>query len=122
MQSITKEDLASCLDAISSPTVLRTAYGVLSGAFKFAYLNGYISRDLSQAAISFHKIKQKKNKGTFAKQQTKIFKKKLADQANVYTVEQVSQLLYSCKKKNQPFFLLCYLLLQQAYVYQKQLL
>ena len=76
LQSITKEDLVSCLDAISSPTVLRIAYGVLSGAFKFAYLNGYISRDLSQAAISFHKIKQKKNKGNFAKQQTKIFKKK----------------------------------------------
>lgn len=105
LQSITKEDLVSCLDAISSPTVLRIAYGVLSGAFKFAYLNGYISRDLSQAAISFHKIKQKKNKGNFAKQQTKIFKKKLADQANVYTVEQVSQLLYTCKKEEPSIFL-----------------
>lgn len=105
LQSITKEDLVSCLDAISSPTVLRIAYGVLSGAFKFAYLNGYISRDLSQAAISFHKIKQKKNKGDFAKQQAKIFKKKLADQANVYTVEQVSQLLYTCKKEEPSIFL-----------------
>ena len=105
LQSITKEDLVSCLDTIKSPNVLRIAYGVLAGAFKFAYVNGYISRDLSRATISFHKIKQKKNKNGCAKQRKKTFKKKLADQTNVYTVSQVSKLLYVCKKEEPSIFI-----------------
>lgn len=105
LQDLKADDFVSCLETIKSPSVLKLAYGVLSGSFKHAHLKGLVSINLTESAISLHKTKQKADKNVYAKQQEKAFKKKLKDRTKVYSIEQVSKLLYVCKEEEPSIFM-----------------
>ena len=87
---------------IKSPDILRIAYGVLSGSLNYAKSQGYISFSFADVAIKDHKALYSK---ISARQKRIDFNKKIADQENVYTVEQVSTLLYTCKKEEPVIYL-----------------
>ena len=105
LQDLRSEDFVKALDTIKSPDVLRLAYGVLSGSFKYAQSNGYVSSNLVDSAISLHKTKRRGSRKDYAKEQKKAFRKKVKELTNVYSVEQISTLLYTCKKEEPTIFM-----------------
>lgn len=105
LQNLKSEDFLKALDTIKSPTVLRLAYGVLSGSFKYAQSNGYVSSNLVDSAISLHKTKRRGSRKDYVKEQKKVFRKKVKELTNVYSVEQISTLLYTCKKEEPTIFM-----------------
>ena len=77
LQDLKSEDFVKTLDTIKSPDVLRLAYGVLSGSFKYAQSNGYVFSNLVDSAISLHKTKRRGSRKDYAKEQKKAFRKKV---------------------------------------------
>ena len=57
------------------------------------------------SAISLHKTKQRGTRKDYVKKQKADFQKKLAERSNVYSVEQISKLLYTCKKEEPSIFI-----------------
>lgn len=99
------DDFIKGLDTIKSPDMLRVAYGVLSGSFKYARINGYVSNNLVDSAITLHKAQKRGTRREYVKKQKKEFQKKLSDRSNVYSVEQVSMPLYTCKTEEPHIFM-----------------
>ena len=102
LKNLNQKDLMEALFKIKSPDILRIAYGVLSGSLNYAKSQGYISFSFADVAIKDHKALYSK---ISARQKRIDFNKKIADQENVYTVEQVSTLLYTYKKEEPVIYL-----------------
>ena len=87
LRDLKSDDFIKGLDTIKSPDMLRVAYGVLSGSFKYARINGYVSNNLVDSAITLHKAQKRGTRREYVKKQKKEFQKKLSDRSNVYSVE-----------------------------------
>ena len=73
LRDLKSDDFIKGLDTIKSPDMLRVAYGVLSGSFKYARINGYVSNNLVDSAITLHKAPKRGTRREYAKKQKKKF-------------------------------------------------
>lgn len=94
--------LTKCLSLIKAPSILRLAYGVMKGSLDYAERNGYIRNNYAASVISNFKTKNKKHD---SRNQRISFNQKLKDQEAVYTEDQLSTLLYTCKTEEPKIYL-----------------
>lgn len=101
--AIQRDDLIAALDSIPYDSILRSAYGVIGGSFQYALENHIIYLNPVKSAI---KVKRKTEK------KCEIENNKKAEHVDqppvlpaVYTLQQVTIMLYLCKQEEPKIFI-----------------
>ena len=102
MLSIERDSIIEVFDSIESENVLRVAYGVISGSFRFARNHHIIQMSPEKSAIKAKKMDMKK--AEMDRSQGEVPNKKPKTK-KVLSTDQISHLLYVCKNEEPKIFI-----------------
>lgn len=105
MTAIQRDDLIDAFNAIPHKSILKNAYGVMGSAFQYAEQKGIIYLNPVKAAV---KAKKKAERKKEQKEKTKKNGRVKQSIRCVYSLQQVSVMLYVCKEDEPQIFIAHY--------------